>query len=503
MDALDLFIKKRIKAAKRRVTAVRLASDMLFGLVAGMACAAVIMFVSLFVPMYYAPVFAVAAVGTGLLSGGVLTLLRRPDMRRAALLLDAKGFKERVITSYERVGMEDTFSMLLKEDTKQKLTGFSIKGAFPYQVSAKQIVIFCGLAVLLAVAGLIDAPARKQAREEHAIAMEVKDKAEELTDALEKLEKHEDISKEDMSEIKEMLSDAKEELKEAENAEDIEKAEERLEKKLEQKMQELATEDKKEAAKALMDLAMDINPELSDEQKQELSEMMEQLSALDEELSEDLKKAAEGELSSEELDELKAKLAEAAEALTDEDLKAALSQAASTMSAEDLKNAIAALSDAQGDLMAAAVGTDGSISVAGVGQGQNGQGSGEGQGGSMAGNSSGSGSGSGSGVTGADGAGGGWYQGSENGAESSETYAGDYVSVPEDYQDNENLTGTPTDGESYKQEGGPSVTWSGVKKDYQQVIGEYQNKAYERIEGGDYPAAVQDAIKSYFEDLNK
>lgn len=501
MQALDLFIKKRIKETRRRVTAVRLASDMLFGLVIGMAGAAVIMVVSLFVPMYYAPVFAVAVIGLGLLSGGVLTLIRRPDMKRAALLLDAKGFQERVTTSYERAGESDTFSMLLKEDTKKRLTGFSIKGAFPYKISVKQIVIFCGLAVIIAVAGLIDAPARKQAREQHAIAMQVMEKAEDLAEALSKLEKQEELSKEDMSEIKEMLSDAKEELKEAESAEDIEKAEERLEKKLEQKVKDLASENKKEAAKALMDLAMDMNPELTDEQKKEISQMMTELDTLSDELSEALEKAEEGTLSEEELEELKAKLAEAAKKLSDEELQAALSQAASSMSAEDLENALAALSSAQSDLMAAALDADGSLSVAGLGQsGQGFSGSGGAQGSSGNGNSAGSG---GSGVTGADGAGGGWYQGSNQGAESSETYDGDYVSVPEDYQDNENLTGTPVDGESYTQQGGPSVTWSGIKMDYQQVIADYQNKAYERIEGGDYPAAVQDAIKNYFENLNK
>lgn len=503
MKVLDDFIKKRIKEARRRVTAVRLAADMLFGLIAGMAVAAVIMVVSLFVPMYYAPLLAVAAIGIGVMSGGVLTLIRRPDMKRAALLLDSKGFKERVTTAYERAGMEDTFSVLLKEDTKQRLTGFSIKGAFPYHISAKQIAAFFGLAVVIAVAGLIDAPARKQAREKHAIVMEAKDKAEEVAEALEKLEKQEKLSEEDMTELKEMLSEAKEELKEAESSEDIEKAQERLEKKLEQKMKELASEDKKEAAKALMDLVMELNPELTDEQKQEISDMMAELSQLDDEISEALKKAEEGTLSEEELEELKAKLSEAAAQLSDEDLQAALSQAASSMSAEDLENAMAALSSAQSDMMAAALDMDGSMSMAaGFGQGSQGQGQGSGSQG-QGGQGQGSQGQSGSGVTGSDGAGGGWYQGSNQGAESSETYEGDYVSVPENYQDNDNLTGSPVEGEAYTQQGGPSVTWDGIKMDYQQVIGEYQNKAYERIEGGDYPADVQDTIKNYFENLNK
>lgn len=504
MEALDLFIIKKIKEAKRRITAVRLASDMLFGLVCGMGASACIMVVSLFVPMYYAPLSAAAAAALGIVSGGVLTLLRRPDMRRAALLLDARGFQERVTTSYERMGMEDTFSMLLKEDTRRRLTGFSVRDAFPYKTSVKQLAVFLGLAVIVAVAGLIDAPARKKAREEHAIAMEVRDQAEEVKEALEKLEKREEISKEDMSEIKEMLSDALEELKESESAEDIEKAKERLEKKLEQKVKELAAEDKKDAARELTELAMELNPELTDEQKAELSEKLKEYTELSDELADALEKAEQGTLSEEEWEELQAKLAEAAAKLSDEELQAALSQAAASMSAEDLENALAALSDAQGDMMAAALGmdADGSMSIAGAGSGGQGNTDGQGNGGGQGTGSSNGGS-AGSGVTGADNAGGGWYQGSNVGAQSKETYDGDYVAVPENWQDNENLTGTPVDGESYTQEGGPSVTWSGKKTDYQKVIGEYQNKAYERIEGGNYPAAVQDAIKNYFENLNQ
>lgn len=501
MQALDDFIKRKIQEARRRITMVLLADYLLLGLTVGMGAAALIMVITLFVPVYYAPIFAAASVVSGLITGFVITLVNRPDMRRSALLLDSKGFSERVITAYERAGKEDAFSMLLKQDTKEKMTGFRAKNAFPMKPVARRLAVFCILAVILCVSGLIDSPARKQARQNHAIAMEAKKEAEKLKDALEKIEKQEELSAQEQEELKELFEEAKKEFKEAQSSEELEKAKERLAKKIEQEMKELLTEDKKDTARALLDMAMEMNPDLSEEEKKQISEALNELSELSEDVKDALEQAKKDgleSLSEEELAELSAKLAEAAAKLTDEELAAALSKAASAMSAEDLEAALAALSDAQGDMIAAALDGDGTMSLAGLGSGTgNGQGAGAGNGGS------GQGTGTGSGTGAGDGSGGGWYNGGSQGSQSQETYQGDYVSVPENYQDNDNLTGTPTDGDSYIQEGGPSVTWDGIRMDYQKVIRDYQKRAYERMESGRYPTDYQDAIREYFENLNK
>lgn len=502
MQALDLYIKKKISAVRRRITTVLLVSYLFLGLVVGMGAAALIMLLSLFLPMYYAAFFATAAIILGLFTGVLLTFIKRPDMKRCALLLDSRGFKERVVTSYERAGKEDEFSRLLKEDTKDRLDGFDIRGAFPVKLPVNQVVAFLLLAVIVAVSGLIDSPARKQARAEHEIVMEAKKEAEKLTDALEKLEDQKELGEEEKKELTDMLEEAKKELLESEGAEDIDKAKERLTKKLEQNMKELLAEDKREAAKELFNMAMELNPSLSQEDKKELADAMEKLSELSDQLS-DAKKQAEEKgldsLSEEELSELAANLNKAAANMSDEELAAALKNAAASVSEADLEEALSTLANAQGNVMAAGIDSDGSVSLASA-SGENSAG-GEGtENGAGAGTGA-NGQGSGQGSPGGNGTG--WYNGSDKGAESEEIYNGDFVSVPENYQDNENLTGKPVEGDSYKQEGGPSLTWDGIRMNYQQVIGDYVTKAYERIESGSYPADYKEAIRYYFEYLNQ
>lgn len=77
------------------------------------------------------------------------------------------------------------------------------------------------------------------------------------------------------------------------------------------------------------------------------------------------------------------------------------------------------------------------------------------------------------------------------------------VSVPNGTSDDENLTGRKNEGTSYVTEGGDSLTWSGDSVEYGQVIGEYSKQALSEIQGSDYPAGVQDIVKSYFEQLNQ
>ncbi len=461
MKTLDSRIKKKILAARRRITVCSLVKNMLSGLVIGLAAAALIMIVSLFVPMYYAPVFAVAVTAVGFFSGLIFTLVLRPDMRRAALLLDAKGFKERVITSYERCGSSDTFSELLKEDTLRRLDAFDIGKAFAFQVPRAHLAAFLCMALLVMIVGLIDTPAKQQADKDHALAMEIKKESEEIADAIEKVKQEAGLSDEALARLTDMEQDAIEALKEAEDIEDIEKAKERLEKKLEQEVTDLLTEQLLDALEAAKEGTLD--------------------------------------MSEEELEALSEALSDAAANMTDEELAGALLNAADSLSVEDLEAALAALSNAQQNTTDEAL--DGSISLAAGGFKSGAQMDGEASG--ISAEDGEAGSASGTGNTKADGSGGGWYEGSKYGSSSQETYSGDYVSVPENVQDNENLTGTPTDGESYTSKGGESVTWDGVRIDYQQVIGEYETKAYERISGGNYPSDVQDAIRTYFESLNQ
>ena len=69
-------------------------------------------------------------------------------------------------------------------------------------------------------------------------------------------------------------------------------------------------------------------------------------------------------------------------------------------------------------------------------------------------------------------------------------------------QDNDSLNGKiNSNGESLEQHGGQA--WRGDSVNYQQVIGDYSNNAYNKVDSSNYPKGVQDIVKSYFDDLNQ
>lgn len=99
MNGLDAEIKKYVKRVRRRLSEKAVLQMLLFGMLAGFGAAVVISLISLFVPWYFAVQYALIAVAAGVVAGMVLGILKRPDMKQAALRLDAQGFQERLITS--------------------------------------------------------------------------------------------------------------------------------------------------------------------------------------------------------------------------------------------------------------------------------------------------------------------------------------------------------------------------------------------------------------------
>ena len=129
----------------------------------------------------------------------------------------------------------------------------------------------------------------------------------------------------------------------------------------------------------------------------------------------------------------------------------------------------------------------------GSGEGSGGQGAGEGAG------SGGQGTGEGAGTGGAGGSG----NGTGRGTGSSNT-PHDYVSVPNAPGEDPSLTGNK-DGDQnsdyFRQQNG--LAWEGEHVDYNSVIGEYTDNAYEGIARGRYPSGMESVIRDYFENLNK
>ena len=122
-----------------------------------------------------------------------------------------------------------------------------------------------------------------------------------------------------------------------------------------------------------------------------------------------------------------------------------------------------------------------------IAAGQNGQGSGEGEGQNGQGNGQGG-------------------QGNQNGSGRGTGTADnphDYVSIPNAIADSGNLTGNAVDhdeSEYFRAQNG--LSWEGAHMSYEQVIGSYEENAYEGIASGRYPSGMEDVIREYFSSFN-
>ena len=116
----------------------------------------------------------------------------------------------------------------------------------------------------------------------------------------------------------------------------------------------------------------------------------------------------------------------------------------------------------------------------GAGNGQTGEGTGNGQNGQGEDSSSGNGRGTGENST-----------------------PHDYVSVPNAVADSGNLTGNAGNhelSEYFRAQNG--LNWEGEHISYEQVIGSYEQNAYEGIAADRYPSGMEDIIKEYFASFN-
>ena len=504
---MDQQIKKFVNRLRLWIFVKQLVHALLWCMPAGLFLGAVLETVSCFVPWYDVHYWAAGAAAAGAAAAVIWALWRYPSAHKAALLLDRTGLSERTVTALDLAGDDSFLSELQKKDTWAQLSGVKFHKRLPWNVSWKNICLLAVMCVLFAGTGLLPSPARIRAKELHKVAEQAEAQIEKVEKAWKELEQEK--KKQADAQIEEygnMLEDIQKELKEADSQEALEKALERAEHKLNQAAEKT---DNKSVKNRMKQLSLALNPDqkdIADEEKQKKSadmkaaqEMKNAAEEAEKLLNQLLESENLNELSQEELEPLERTLKELAKLSSDQELAESLRKAASQMhSGKADGNTLTAAQAAVSALKKAA----GTQLASGGTEGQSGPGNHSGSGtGNGTGNGSGSGTGNGTGNGSGNGTG--WNYGSKNGSEKEITYNGEMVSVPGALGDDENLTGRQNEGASYTSQGGASLTWSGNSVEYGQVIGEYSRQALSRISGSDYPAGVQDIIKSYFEQLNQ
>lgn len=476
MDIRKVLIEQ-IRRCRNRMNLARIIDcGILFaaaGGVPGMLCE----LFSLLWPFYYANLAAGLCFGAGLLAGIGYALYRRADMSQAARRLDSFGMKERMITAYEWMDRGDEAGEIFAEPQRQDAWAcyerLRDRIRIPLWPDKRHVLALLLSAVLVAALGIIPSPVRERAGIRHQVQEQVKEELEELeklVDALEGVDMDSltQEQRERLQEITESMRRSGEELKGAESWESLAAATERLDYKYGQAQQGL------EQLAAQME-----NPE------------------------------AAGVASAQAL----------AQAVSPNGAQRVSTQAAvspgqngsGTQGAGDGNG-----SGEQGTGDGGGPGEQGNGDGDGSGEQGNGSGSGQGDGngdgdgsgqgdGSGSGDGSGQGDGSGSGDGSGQGDGNGSGQGSGGGRGTGSSNAvHDYVSIPNAVGDDPSLTGNKYGDENsdyIRQQNG--LAWEGEHVDYNSVIGQYTDSAYEGIVSGKYPTGMESVIRDYFENLNR
>lgn len=445
------------------------------GGIAGMLCE----LASLIWPFYHVHLAAALCFGIGLLAGIGYAIYRRADMRQAAMRLDSFGLKERMVTAYELMGRESELTRIQRKDACSHYDRVRERIRIPLLPDWRHILALLLSAAVVFGMSFIPSSVRDWALLHHQVqekAQEEQEELEELQEALEGVDMDSltEEQKARLQELSEAMQRSREELAQADSWESLNAALDRLDYKYDQ------------AAQSLDSLASQLqNPESA------------------------------GVASAQAL----------AQAMANQNRQQMASAGTPSGNPGGGENGNEGSSDGGGQDGSQGNGNDTNSGDGGNSAGQDGgdgsgnesgsssgNGSGDGSG-NGSGDSSGNGSGDGSGDGGGDGSGNesGGGSGSGSGGDNgggrgtgSSSTAHDYVSIPNAVGNDSALTGEKVgdqNSEYFRQQNG--LAWEGEHVDYNSVIGEYADSAYEGIASGRYPSGMENVIRDYFENLNK
>ncbi|MDP4145362.1 MAG: hypothetical protein Q8936_12910 [Bacillota bacterium] len=524
MSGLDLNILAFLRKVRHRVMIITLIHYGMLAMVISLALGAFITITSIFLPIYEAVYLSLIIIILGIVSSIIAAIINRPNTRQTALIADATGLKERLVTSIEFIGREDGFSKLQKKDTVKAIENYDLKKKITITVDKKMIIILLVLSVFFAIGVFVPSAAKDKAKEIYQFKKYQKETEKKLDEEKKKVEKLNSLSDEEKKKALQAVETAQKEVEQAKNKEDGSKALEKLDRKFEKLGEE--TKNKK-ALQDIKSIQKEVNPkgkeERASEAKKELNNLAEQLSKndktsnLSKALSSGNMQAAKDELSKlqnslsdfSEADksELSSTLKDAASGSSNDKLKEALNnaskEAANGKLSDDTKQQLnKALDELGDDSDATASASNGASPGSQSGSGNQGSSGANAGGGSGGGNGSGSGNGGGSGS----GSGGGWNNGSNTGLNkpgSASTESKEQVYIPGRSEGkDDNLTGSKNNsGSSQLQDSSDGPTTKGESVQYDTVIGGYSKQANEDVNDYSIPDSMKEIVKGYFDQL--
>ncbi|MGE5629514.1 MAG: hypothetical protein ACM3TR_00280 [Caulobacteraceae bacterium] len=532
MSSVDKEIVKIVRRIRDRIHTALILDYVVIGVMAALCLGVAFAIASRLIPIYNVYLYILGLVGACIAVMFIYGAFKTPKDSYAALKVDSLGLKERTVTAIELVGDQSTFALLEKNDALEHLKSFEYKKKIPLRPNKKHMLVCLILIGVLVLAGFIPNPMAGRAEELHNIkkkVVEQQKKADKLSEAVKNNPK---LTQEQKKELEQKLTELKKELKSAKDEKDIKKALSRAEKKIDYMKEKYATGEnlnkiaeafaKNNMTKAMADMIKKGDEKAFKESIKKAAEELKKLSPEEKQkLAEDLSKLAQELKNNPELSKAFSEFAKKLASGDLGDVSSELSQLDQSISElmenESIRNAISEI--------AKELGNAGTSQNNGQ-QGQQGQDGGGHQGqGNMPGGNSQQGSGSQPGANGqgqgqGSGAGSGTDMGSEKTTpitpssgiskkDGSEKKNGEYEKVftPKTLGgegETSNLNGKKgTSGTADQVITDKSQTVKGDSVPYNQVIGQYKDKAMNSMDSSDIPTGLKDMVKEYFTSLEE
>ncbi len=502
---------KEIQACRRRLNQASFFKMLIFALSVGAALGILFQAAAFLTPFYYANHYTGAAILLAVPAALFAAYIRRSTLSQAALTMDSFGFQERIVTAYEHLEEEGRLLQLQREDAMRQLHAHKDRIQIPILPPLKKLAMLLGLFLILF--GMIITPAKtkEQAKELQLIREDAREKEKEIqevVEGLEELKQQEAMTPQQLAALQEMIESMQSsmtEYQQATSGEMLATANEKLDYKYEDMSSQLA------ALAASLESGAATSATTA-ESMQAMSEKLQEMSGTQSLASNQAgdggqnggKKSQSGNSQN---GQNSGQNGQSGDGQSGQNNGGnGQSQSGSSESGNGQGNGENGQGN-NGEGSGSGSGSgEGSGSGSGSGEGSgSGSGSGEGSGsGSGSGEGSGSGSGSGEGSGSGSGSGEGNGDGSGGGrGEGSSSAMHDYVSIPNAVIDEGNLTGNAQNhdnSEFFRTQNG--LSWEGTHVSHDEVIGEYEQNAYEGIAAGQYPSGMENVIKDYFASFN-
>lgn len=151
MNNINKDILKIVNKVKFKITLKVLLSNIIRGITLGIVACILITIISHLIPITFIYIKYISILLIGLLIGIIYTFINKPDNIYTAKIIDSTGLKERTVTALELMKGNNPYSLLELKDTYNHLQKINYKKIVSFKIERKRLLILLTLCISLVI----------------------------------------------------------------------------------------------------------------------------------------------------------------------------------------------------------------------------------------------------------------------------------------------------------------------------------------------------------------